>query len=472
PGRSIRGRITDLSGKPIVGAPVSAGPWRGHTTLVWQSVTDSDGRYRWEDAPEDEVLVDLGTMGYTSKRFLAFPPGKNARDLTMPRPRYVRGTVTDATTGKLIERFTVLTGHGATNGGNLEWEYPQTVPGSAGKYEAKLGAEYRGFDRFVRIEADGYLPERSRALGENETSWDRTFDVKLRPGDATITGVVRLPDGSPLAGAEVALLTSLTTINNGRFPSPLPGRMMKTGPDGRFRFPTFDTPFTVVVLHDKGFVERRSEEFAGGSDMTIEPWGRIEGTYYVGNKPGVGERLTLVRDYRLPVAFHGDAVVGTDGRFVFERVPDGSVAVMQLVRRGLIISMYPLSDRLHVKPGETARVTIGGTGRPVVGQFVLPASIAEEVDWESSEILLTSSKNQKLVHVGKHTVANGFRFEDVSPGAYEILAELKKRRLGPLGDDSSATIAEGRHKIDVAEIPGGRSDEPLDVGKVTLSPDK
>lgn len=132
PRRSIGGRITNLAGKPIAGAPISAGTWRGHHTLVWHSVTDSDGQYRWNDAPEDEVQIDLGTMGYTSKRFLVFPRGQVTRDLTMPRPRYVRGSVTDAVTGKPIERFTVLTGYGAPGGRRLEWEYRTGVPGSAG----------------------------------------------------------------------------------------------------------------------------------------------------------------------------------------------------------------------------------------------------------------------------------------------------------------------------------------------------
>lgn len=476
PGRSIGGRITDLAGKPIGGAPVSAGPWRGQNTLVWRSVTDADGRYRWDDAPEDEVLIDLGTMGYTSKRFLAFPPGKNARDLTMPRPRYVRGSVTDAVTGKPIERFTVLTGYGDAKGSYLDWEYSLAAPGSGGRYEVKLGAEYRSFDRFVRIEADGYLPERSRALGEGEAEWDRTFDVKLRPGDAAITGVVRLPDGSPLAGAEVVLLTSLTPITDGRLPTPLPGRLAKAGPNGRFRFPSSDTPFTVVVLHDKGFAERTSEEFAGGSDLTVEPWGRIEGTYSVGTRFEVGETLALVRSQtgrsRSLTHFNGYAAVNADGHFRFERVPRGAVAVAQQVKKGPFTSLYPLTDPLEIRPGETAKVAIGGNGRSIVGRFDFPASIARQVDWTWSEILLVPNQDRKLVHVGKHTVAEGFKVEDVPPGAYELIVTIKKTPSDPANGFSDQPIAGGRRKIDVAEIPGGRSDVPLDVGTVTLSPEK
>jgi RNA polymerase sigma factor (sigma-70 family) len=476
PGRSIGGRITDLSGKPIAGASISAGPWRGQNSLVWHSATDSDGRYRWDDAPEDEVLIDLGSMGYTSKRFMSFPPGRVAWDLTMPRPRYVRGSVTDAVTGKPIERFTVLTGHGDAAGSHLDWEYPMAVPGSAGTYEAKLGAEYRSFDRYVRIEAEGYLPERSRALGESDAEWDRTFDFKLRPGEAAITGVVRLSDGSPLVGAEVVLLTSLTPIADGRFSSPLPGRMAKTGPDGRFRFPSLDIPFTVVVLHEKGFAEHTSEEFVGGSDMTIEPWGRVEGTYSVGPKPGTGERLALARSQtgrsKVLTQFNGYATVDTDGHFIFERVHQGEVSVAQQVKKGPFTSLYPLSEPLKVRPGETASVTIGGTGRPVVGRLDLPAALAEQADWTWSEILLISSRRPQRSRVGKHTADGGFRIEDVPAGAYELIVEIKKTPSEPNHGFSDRPIASVRRRIQVPEMSAGRSDEPLDVGAVAITPEK
>lgn len=291
-----------------------------------------------------------------------------------------------------------------------------------------------------------------------------------------ITGVVRRSDGSPLVGTDVVLVTSLTLIANGRFSDPLSGRASLTGPDGRFRFPTVDPPFTVVVLHDTGFAQRTSEEFASGPDLTIKPWGRIDGTYHVGSKPGTGERLTLMRNEqgrsRALTQFTGHATVDPDGHFVFERVQDGPVSVARRVKQGPFTSVYPLADPLNVSPGDTVRVAIGGTGRPVIGQLDIPAPIAGQVDWTWSEIHLVSDRSPRRTYVGEHTLSGGFRIEDVPPGDYTLAVNIKKTPPNPENGFSDRPIAIVRHRINVAPIPGGRSDEPLDVGTFAVSPSK
>ena len=44
---------------------------------------------------------------------------------------------------------------------------------------------------------------------------------------------------------------------------------------------------------------------------------------------------------------------------------------------------------VDVAAGETARVVIGGTGRPVVGKVTAPGAIAGPVDWSCSRNWLT-----------------------------------------------------------------------------------
>jgi len=472
PGRSIGGQLVDLMGKPIAGAPVSAGPWRNHTSLVWHSVTDAVGRYRWNDAPEDEVLIDLGTLGYTSKRYLSFAPSETDRVLTIPRPRFVRGSVTDAETGKPIEQFTVLTGHSGDAEEHLEWEFSKAQAGSGGSYEAKLGAEYRDFLRYVRIEADGYLPERSRAFQEKEAEWDHIFNLKLRRGDGTITGLVRQPDGSPLAGADVVLLTSITPINNDRLPGPERSRVVKTGLDGRFRFPAIDTSFTIVVLDNKGYAERTSKEFAVASELTVRPWGRIEGIYLIGSRPGVGEKLDLMREWKGGQAYYNSWTTTDDtGHFVFERVHPGEVTFAQSVSKGNFRSLNPLSESFKVAPGATVRVTIGGTGRPIIGRLDLQAPLTKVVDWTWSELyVVPAAQGSRRSYVGKSKPDGTFRFEDVPTGAYQLLVILKKTPADSENGLAADPIATARRDIKVSEMPGGRSDEPLDIGEIMLEP--
>ena len=57
-----------------------------------------------------------------------------------------------------------------------------------------------------------------------------------------------------------------------------------------------------------------------------------------------------------------------------------------------------------------------------------------------------------------------FRIEDVPAGRYVL--ELPFR--GGAGGDSSERLAFARVDVVVPEIPGGRSDEPLDIGAVPL----
>ena len=68
-------------------------------------------------------------------------------------------------------------------------------------------------------------------------------------------------------------------ITNGRPPDSIDHRVVKTGADGRFAFPPQEPPYTILVLHDRGFAEQTVDaKPSAASDLTVEPWGRIEGT--------------------------------------------------------------------------------------------------------------------------------------------------------------------------------------------------
>ena len=64
----------------------------------------------------------------------------------------------------------------------------------------------------------------------------------------------------------------------------------QTGPDGRFRFQPQAKPVWVVAAHDAGFAARSPEELAASTDVTLAPWGRIEGVMKTGTKPAPGRR--------------------------------------------------------------------------------------------------------------------------------------------------------------------------------------
>ncbi len=127
PGHTIRGRIVDAHDRPIAGAPIAADEWRVHHSLRWSTRTDAEGRFRWDDAPADAFRVDLGTLGFTSKRFWNARPNAPEQTITMRRPLRVRGRVTDAETGRPITAFTLVPG------------YPGPTPESAGWENERAG---------------------------------------------------------------------------------------------------------------------------------------------------------------------------------------------------------------------------------------------------------------------------------------------------------------------------------------------
>ncbi len=110
PGRTIRGRLVDPQGRPVPGAFVAADTWRGFRSLMWRVDTDKEGRFRWDEAPPDAVLVDMGKQGFLSVRRRSMTPSDDESTITMPRPLTIRGAVVDARTGKPIDAFTLVPG--------------------------------------------------------------------------------------------------------------------------------------------------------------------------------------------------------------------------------------------------------------------------------------------------------------------------------------------------------------------------
>jgi hypothetical protein len=161
--------------------------------------------------------------------------------------------------------------------------------------------------------------------------------------------------------------------------------------------------------------------------------------------------------------------------------------------------------------GQTLRIVVGGTGRPVIGRLVLPEGETRTVHWDSALGVLTprvevdakapempaqfrdlppqegmarlqewlktdASKafreasvryelayNAAEMEAPTYTIrvaADGsFRIEDVVPARYNLGIST---RTGLTGHASQI--------LSMPEVPGGRSDEPLDLGTLTLKP--
>jgi peroxiredoxin len=130
-------------------------------------------------------------------------------------------------------------------------------------------------------------------------------------------------------------------------------------------------------------------------------------------------------------------------------------------------------EPVEVKPAQTARVRIGGKGRPVIGRVVVDGAPEPPVDWTKNEPIWIHFPREELRDsrtwraFGSHLDKDGrFHIEDVPPGKYEleltVNADSYPRVRGP-----EAMIGLVRTPVTVPEAPAGRPDQPLDLGTIT-----
>ena len=489
-GHTILGRIVDAHDKPIAGAPISADEWRGHHSLRWNTRTDPEGRFRWDDAPADAVMIDLGMLGFNAKRFWSATADAPEKTIPMRRPLHVRGRVTDADTGRPITAFTLVPGYTWEKIPNVWWLNDGAKVLTGLSYDVLLSTE-AGLS-VIRIEAEGYLPETSRGMKDDEE--DAVVHFALHRGSG-ISGIVRLPDGSPLAGADVLLSTPARPLqlNNGRPQVRMSDqRTVKTRADGRFNLAPNELPYTIVVVHDRGVaVLPVRTKPAGEHELAIVPWGRIEGVLRIGRKLAAGEKLSLAELRRQelvdPVFWGSYATSDAQGRFTFERVVPGEAAISRHIEytdRNIGSGGGSPSVTLQVAAGATVRLDLGGTGRAVVGKAVLPVELAGRKDWLYGFCYLVSKPastgpggaagKASSVRRGNASLtfkveADGsFRIEDVEAGTYELLIEVNEKPPDHHGLGNVA-LAMTRSEVVVPAMPGGRSDLPLDLGVVMLT---
>jgi thiol-disulfide isomerase/thioredoxin len=229
------------------------------------------------------------------------------------------------------------------------------------------------------------------------------------------------------------------------------------------------------------------------------------------------------------VSWHNSVLSDGNGQFVFKQVPAVSGLVQQGVPIGKSSVTYTGGMKIDVRPGETTTVKIGGDGRPVTGKLIsggfetppdwsfctitcavaiekpdftamskladmLPFSIKAELDpakkkelleeWmnttdegkaysEAFQVFNAKMREYYEARQGSSTKPCGvsedgtFRLDDVSEGDWQIEVELKSPP--PPGQFWSNTIiGKLEHRFTMDAIPNGVSDEPLDLGTLTI----
>jgi hypothetical protein len=189
----------------------------------------------WNEAPGDEVDIDIYKNGYMRVAEQLFVARDEEYEIVMLPPLVITGSVVDADTNEPIRNFTASPGIRWGSGG-IHWETDSfnTKDFTDGKYEFTIGDPYPG--HLVRIDAEGYLPAKSRVFDSNEGSV--AYDFRLEKGSGP-SGIVYASNGSPATGAEIYVVMphKHLSFENGR-PSNRPEdtEWATTDEDGTFSF--------------------------------------------------------------------------------------------------------------------------------------------------------------------------------------------------------------------------------------------
>jgi hypothetical protein len=488
-GQIVRGSVVDDEGNPVVGADILAESPNPLEDLVfpWQAKTDSAGRFLWDSAPVKALAYLVRDTGFKPLTAVVLAPSEDHL-IQLHRHSIMRvsGKVLDAETKMPIQDFKVVA--------SPDWKvFPAAAEGKNGEFTLSLDESYPKYN--IRAEAAGYRPD-TQSVEFKEGDWKVEFALGRGTGPS---GIVKLPGGEPVVGASVylcgaskpgaasATMTITKTVRPGTGSSQF-FAASATDEAGRFSFAPMPEAQQVIATHEKGYAAVKVEELTSSETVTLQPWGRVEGTLRIGSKIGADQavRLRTLVDADRPPRLNAVLSVQTDaeGKFVFQTIPAGEYRI-SWAQTGAAETQ---SADTTIQAGQTVAVKVGGMGRPVIGSVVARGTDSP-IDWKraSSSIELSVAAPQRpnpgdrqayiawlQTEDGKSwsrsertyffvVAADGsFRVEDIPAGTYVL-------KIGVMvGGLEARRYVEVTKEFVIPEMPGGRSDMPLDLGAVTL----
>ncbi|MBN1341110.1 MAG: carboxypeptidase regulatory-like domain-containing protein, partial [Phycisphaerae bacterium] len=509
PGRLLQGRVVDDKGQPLASAQLRATAWGDlqlnrpgpSLDLDLDLMTDADGRFRFDHAPPEGVVYTVSKEGYQSAEDLHLKPSPSPHPIILHPGTIVHGNVIDAATGKAVWEGRIEKGL-VRRDGKIDWSrYDKRF--TEGRYKICFDSPAQAY-RF-RVSADGYRPAVSPSFSPGQQT--ALHDVKLEPTD-DLRGTALLPDGKPLDGGIVTVLTPSESplVFDAQSPDH-DGLRAQTKGDGSFTFRPQAGPFGLLVVDQRGWAEVPSDQFTANPEFRLQPWARVEGTYRVGGKPLPHVKLDLrwrsPDRERLPkVSYTYDTQADAQGRFVFERVRPGTIEIADAGRfsKRALPSSYDVT--VTVEPGQTRQVNIGGPGgkpmgRVVTGRIVPPHGSDRRIDWSQDQLAylhrnygepegstLSIALRALIREQLKPTSQRGddpsrpesydfrvapdgsFRIGDVVPASYRMHVTITKGGVFAAKDEK---LGELEHAFTVPPVPLHGKDEPIDLGELTMT---
>ena len=331
------------------------------------------------------------------------------------------------------------------------------------------------------------------------------------------SGVVRLGDGEAAAGATVLLIRPAPEGHayaayfvDGKIQNAAGSVVMQTNEAGRFSFAEQQGPFKLVVLDDRGYAETGADNLQPSMVIELKPWGKVEGKLRIGGRVSAGEKIVVQRvdddPQRMTICHRFETTTDAQGHFVLNRVaPCEAFAGRELeyTRERSNTTFFDHAVPVGVQPGQTAQVTIGGTGRTIVGRVTLPTghrdfgdtftvgtlsrphpgspphpenienmSMAQRLEWwntwsasAAGKAWMKATSQANMMHTAVMVQADGsFRSEDIPPGNYLLNIRVHELHKGPAWG-VGAQIGGASQAI---TVDNGPADKPVDAGTIQL----
>ncbi len=327
-----------------------------------------------------------------------------------------------------------------------------------------------------------------------------TFDFSLERG-TDMVGTVLNAGGDPVPDARVGLAraASRACLDDGHF-SRVQNEVevVSTNESGRFAFPPQrDEPFLLIVTHNWGFAKVTRKQFEKSSEIRLKLWGRIEGQVFLGDKPDANRTLNFhakLEDQRTFVLSSSYwAKTDAQGRFELEHVIPGPGSISRVVTTEYFNGPVPSSGQrrlasgtisrgwqhpIDVKSTETSSVTIGGTGRLVVGRIELDRKPDVTIDWTTTgpvtiqrwDVDNDRAHEETFKCHGNFDQTGRFEIPDVPPGSYRLTCRVRGA-FSPNSETYPPTIGKAEHDFTIPPLADTQSDDPLDLGTITVKVD-
>jgi beta-lactamase regulating signal transducer with metallopeptidase domain/thiol-disulfide isomerase/thioredoxin len=433
PGHTTHFKVVNDNGDPIAGIRIVADTWNGFRSLWWQATTNKEGVATWNGAPRDAVEFHVLGRGYAAVRDVVIAPRDEPYVVRLPRPLRIEGIVTDSGKQKVPE-FRVILGRKFSGRSEISWIDHQGSTGRNGKFMVEYDETCD--EVYLRIEAAGYRPWTSEAIPFKKS--EHKVFVRLEAGSGP-SGIVRSPDGKPVSGARLILVTSGQGMQFTGAYQPHGGKQtVVSDKHGRFEFLPVEGASLIVAVHDSGYAEMTGQEVTRAGGIRLQAWAQLEVVVRRGNKPLAGAKVSVEpvwqQDQSVRVFSYGIAgTTDADGRVQFNRLVPRNAMVMKTLEQpiGRGTTVYSeRSARVALAPGKSAQVELGGSGSAITGRFSVAGQPPARHQWSLNEaVTLSTTTDEKDADSRKYFSClidrdGRFRVEDIPPGRYDLRVNL------------------------------------------------